>query len=169
MPRSFLGVLGVITLLASFGIWIYAFSRQASGDLPPPPDVLDDADWAQQAEEVCQRALGRVEQMPGALDAVDEQDRAAQIEATTEVFRAMMDELEQIPTTTDRDAEMTGEWLADWSRLMANRQDYAERLRSDPGAVFTVSGSGGGERLDKRVTRFATTNSMPSCVTPTDV
>jgi hypothetical protein len=159
----------VITLLASFGIWIYAFSRQASGDLPPPPDVLDDAGWAQQAEEVCQRALGRVEQMPGALDAVDEQDRAAQIEDTTEIFVAMIDELEGIPATTDRDAQMIGEWLADWRRLMANRQDYAERLRSDPGAVFTVSGSGGGERLDKRVTRFATTNAMPSCVTPTDV
>lgn len=169
VPRSFLGILGVITLVASFGIWIYAFSRQASGDLPPPPDVLDDAGWASQAEEICQRTLRQVEQMPGALDAVDEQDRATQIEDTTDVFEDMVNELAEIPTTTDRDAEMIGEWLTDWRELMTNRRDYAERLRSDPAAVFTVSGSGGGERLDKRVTRFATTNTMPACVTPTDV
>ena len=169
MPKSFLGIVGVITLLASFGIWIYAFAWQASGNVPPPPDQLDDAAWALQAEEICQRALQQVEQMPGALDAVDEQDRATQIEDTTVVFEAMVGELAEIPTATDRDGEMTGEWLSDWRQLMTNRRDYAERLRSDPAAVFTVSGSGGGERLDKRVTRFATTNAMPSCVTPTDV
>lgn len=159
----------MISLVASFGIWVYAFSWQAAGDLPPPPDTLDDGDWARQAEEICQRALRQAEQMPGALDAVDEQDRATQIEDTTEVFEAMVDDLAEIPTATDLDAEMTDEWLADWRRLMTNRRAFAERLRSDPAAVFTVAGSGGGERLDKRVTRFATTNTMPSCVTPTDV
>lgn len=169
MPRSLLGILGVVTLIASFGIWVYAFSQQASGNLPEPPDVLEDTDWADQAEQICARTLQKVEQMPGALDAVDEQDRASQIEDTTGVFEAMIDELEQIPTTSDRDAEMTVEWLADWRLLMVNRLDYADRLRSDPAAVFTISGSERGERLDKRVTRFGTTNAMPSCVTPTDV
>lgn len=169
MTRSLINALGVATLVASFGIWGYAFSKQLSDDLPDPPDLLNDLAWAEEAEQVCARTLSTVEAMPGALDAADEVERADQLVATTAVFQQMVNELGDIPASTERDVEMTSGWLADWNILLTNRLDHAERLRSDPEAVLTISGSPEGERLDKRVTRFARTNNMMSCATPTDV
>ena len=159
-------VVGVITLVASFGIWGYAFSGRADR---PAPDLLDDTTWPAAAETLCAEALDEIESMPGALDAADVSERSTQIQTSTDRFAEMMVDLERLPVSTTRDAQITTDWLADWRTLLQDRRRHAQAIRDDPAAPFTITDTGVNERLDKRITRFATTNSLPSCVTPTDV
>ncbi|MDH3294829.1 MAG: hypothetical protein OER95_10980 [Acidimicrobiia bacterium] len=156
----------IVTLIGSFGVWIYAFSGAADRD---PPDLLDDATWSSDAEAVCAAALTEVEEMPGALDADDAAERSQQVLDTTDRFDIMVDELAELEAGTVRDSQITADWLADWYVLLDDRRRYARAIVDDPTAPFTITDTGVGERLDKRITRFATTNSMLSCVTPTDV
>ena len=112
--------------------------------------------------------------VPSALDADDNVERSGQIVATTAVYRELVDDLELLlddPSVSlnARDRGITLEWLADWDAFLDDRLDYAERLSGDPEAVFYVAASSGGERLERRISRFATTNEMYNCVTPSDV
>lgn len=157
---------GIATLIASFGIWVYAFSGAADRD---PPDLLDDASWSISAEAICGGALADVAAMPSALDATGPDDRSAQIKNATARFDAMVDSLADLETGTARDAQITTDWLADWDVLLESRLRYAEAILDNPAAPFTITDTGVNERLDRRITRFANTNAMPSCVTPTDV
>lgn len=163
-------LLGIV-VAASFGVWGYIFSGQAGRT---PPDTLADASYALAADPRCAAANETVASMPNALDAEDHVDRADQISDTTAVYRTMVDDLDALlddPAVIldERDRSITTEWLADWDRFLDDRLDFAERLRADPTAVFYVAASSGGERLERRITRFATTNEMLSCVTPSDV
>jgi hypothetical protein len=159
-------LLAVVTLVGSFGVWIYAFSGAADRD---PPDLLDDASWSEAAEAICSRAVADVEQLPGAIEASDVDERSAQVRAATDRFAEMLVELELLPTSSNRDAQITTDWLADWRTLTQDRYRYADRILDDPAAPFTITDIGVGERLDRRITRMATTNLMPSCGSPTDV
>jgi len=156
----------ISTLVASFGVWVYAFSGQADRD---PPDLLQDQSWAEAAETICGDALADVAAMPGAVDAADARGRSEQVLEATDRFRTMVDELDDLNPGTSFDRDLTAAWLDDWRLLLGDRQRYAEAVVDDPAAFFTISAVGPGIRLDKRITRFATINSMPSCVTPTDV
>jgi hypothetical protein len=53
--------------------------------------------------------------------------------------------------------------------LIQDRYDYATRIAGDPSAQFLITDTGAGERLDRRITRVADTNAMPSCAAPGDV
>lgn len=173
--RSALGwsfrVVAGLVVVASFAVWIYAFSGLARRD---PPDLLDSPEFAQQAEPICAAALADIEQMPGALDADDGQERADQIVATTTRFETMLDQLDELASnpavsTSERDREITSGWLADWRVLVDDRYDYADRIAEDPAAQFLLTNTGIAERLDRRITRVADTNHMPSCGAPGDV
>ncbi len=159
-------LLAIATLIGSFGVWVYAFSGAADRD---PPDLLDHAAWSESAERICSEALTDVESMPGALDAESVDQRSEQLNRATDRFSDMVAGLEQLPTESSRDAQITTDWMADWRTLLEDRRRHAEVILDDPAAPFTITDIGVGERLDRRITRFATTNSMPSCVTPTDV
>lgn len=156
----------ISTLVASFGIWVYAFSGLADRD---PPDLLDDPSWSEAAEPICAAAVADVAAMPNALDAPDAERRSEQVLATTDRFETMVDDLADLAPGTSFDRELTAAWLDDWRLLLSDRRRYAEAVVDDPAAFFTVSAVGPGVRLDRRITRFATVNSMPSCATPTDV
>jgi hypothetical protein len=163
-------VLGVV-VAASFSVWAYGFSGLAARTAP---DTLANASFPAAADPACSAANETVAQMPNALDAEDNVDRAGQIVDTTAVYRQLVDDLEVLvddPTVTldERDRSITLEWLVDWDRFLDDRIDFAERLAQDPNAVFYVAASSGGERLERRITRFATTNEMLECVTPSDV
>ncbi len=159
-------ILAVSTLIASFGVWAYAFSGQADRD---PPDRLQDGTWSAAAEQICATAMADVAALPGADDAPDPQERSEQVLATTDRFATMVDELDELTPGTTFDRDLTAAWLEDWRLLLSDRRRYAEAVVDDPAAFFTISAVGPGIRLDKRITRFATINSMPSCSTPTDV
>lgn len=156
----------ISTLIASFGVWVYAFSGLADRD---PPDLLQDPSWSQAAEGICASAVSDVAAMPNALDAPDAQRRSEQVLATTDRFETMIDQLADLTPGTSFDDDLTAAWLDDWRLLLNDRRRYAKAVVDDPSAFFTISAVGSGIRLDKRITRFATINSMPSCSTPTDV
>lgn len=164
-------VMAGLVVVASFAVWVYAYSGMADRDAP---DLLADTTLASTAEGLCAAAVADVAAMPNALDAVDGADRADQIRATSARFQTMIDALrgldvDQAVGNPARDEQIYRAWLADWQVLIEDRLDYASRIAVDPDAVFYITDTGVGERLDKRITRFANTNSMVSCASPTDV
>lgn len=159
-------VLVALIVVASFGIWVYAYSGLADR---PPPDLLADVDLAARAETICAAAAADVAAMPTAIDATDGADRAAQVRTSTDRYEAMVDELALLEVTEAEDRVIVDGWLGDWRTLIQDRRTYADAVAVDPEAVFLMTKVSENERLDKRLTRMATTNGMPSCVTPTDV
>jgi hypothetical protein len=164
-------VVAGLVIVASFGVWVYAYSGLAERDAP---DLLADEELKAQAEAICAAAVADVAAMPNALDAVDGPDRGRQIRNATGRFSAMVDELARLTpaqslTNIERDQQIYQAWLGDWRVLLDDRLDYADRIAADPDAIFYITDTGVNERLDKRITRFANTNSMTSCAAPTDV
>jgi len=165
-PWSIGKVLAAVVIVGSFGIWIYAFSGAARRDAP---DLFDDPAFALAAEARCAAAVADLEELPNALEATDGADRADQIRTSTARLETMLDELDAVVGGTARDVEIASGWLADWRVLVADRYRYAEAIAADPNAQFLVTDVGVSERLDRRITRLANTNAMPSCVAPGDV
>ncbi len=157
-------ILGVIAL-ATFGVWGYVYSGKADRE---SPDILDDPSFAMAGEQICAEAMAAFDQLPNALDAATATERARDIHASNELLSSMIDDLEAEVTGTARDVDISTKWLDDWRTYIANRDDFATRLETDERAVFYVSGFEG-ERLDKRIPRFANENKMFSCVTPGDI
>lgn len=160
-----------LLVAGSFAIWGYGFSGLAARTAP---DTLANDSFLLVADPACAAANATVEGMPNALDAEDNVDRAQQVINNTAVYSNLVDELETLlddprVELNDRDTGITLEWLADWRQFLADRLDYADRLADDPQAVFYVAASSGGERLERRITRFAVTNDLESCITPSDV
>ncbi len=165
-PLAKLGLLvGGIAVLASFGVWAYAYSGQANRRTP---DLLDESAYAIAAGPICDAAMSEFEDLPGALDAADNVERAAQIRVTNDLFTNMISDLEAATTGTPRDHQIIGDWLEDWRTYVGHRADYADRFELDENARFYIS-SVGNERLEKRIPRFADTNKIYSCGTPTDI
>jgi hypothetical protein len=155
-----------LAVTASFAVWVYAYSGRADRD---PPDLLDDPAFSQAAEPVCAAAALDLKAMPGALDARDPADRSGQIVAATGRLEAMVTVLDGLAQGSDRDLDILTAWLADWRVLIGDRYRYAEALLNDPQARFLITDTGVGERLERRITRLADTNSMSSCGAPGDV
>jgi hypothetical protein len=164
--RSVGKLLAAIVVAASFAVWIYAYSGLAARDAP---DLLDDSSFATSGEAICATTLDDLAQLPEALDAVDGPDRARQIRTSTDRLGRMISDLEAAVGGTDRDIQIATGWLTDWRVLIGDRYRYADAIEADENAQFLVTDTGVGERLDRRITRFATTNTMLSCVAPTDV
>ena len=61
-------------------------------------------------------------------------------------------------------------WIADWKTYLANREDYADRLRTDPNAQLLLDRSTiGADSVDKAIQIFTQVNEIPACETPGDV
>ncbi len=159
-------VLGALAMMATFVVWAYAYSGLADR---PPPDELSDPAFAAAAEPVCAEALREIDAMPGALDAVDNVERSAQVAASTAVLESMVDELDGLVSGPPEDQQMLTAWLADWRTYLADRYRYAEAVADDPGAPFLITDIDGPEALEKRIKRFAEGNQMGSCSPPWDI
>lgn len=159
-------VLVGVVVLASFGVWVYAYSGAAVRDAP---DRFDDIELSRASETICQATQTEIGKIPNALDAKDEVERAQQLRQSTTLLATMVDDIDNLEATTERDATIMDLWLDDWRVLLSDRDTYADRLAADPDAKFYVTNTGVGERLDRRVTRLANTNSMPACAAPEDV
>lgn len=159
-------ILAGVAIASTFAIWIYAFSGAAERDAP---DLLENVSFAIDAEQICASALADVDEMPNALDAIDGPDRGNQIRATTARFEVMLDELDLRVGGSERDIQIASGWLSDWRVLIEDRYRYADAISVDDRAQFLVTDVGVSERLDRRLTRLANTNEMPSCAAPGDV
>ncbi len=150
-------------ILVSFAPWIYRWSGQADR---PFPDTLDVPAFGIAADPICAAAM---EELPDALRAQDNIDRARQLREGTARLQVMVDDLSNEVTGTERDVRITNLWLEDWEILLGDRLAYADRLEEDEFAFFYVTQLEGKERLEKRISRFALTNKILSCVSPGDV
>lgn len=158
-------LLGLV-VLASFGVWGYAYSGAADR---PPPDLLDDPAIAAAAEPRCAAAREQLSQLEPAYQAADNLDRAATIDDANAILATMVADLRQLEPAGERDQQIFGDWLGDWETYLGDRADYAHRLREDPTARFYQTDVAQNEMLDRRLTRMAETNAMPSCGNPGDV
>jgi hypothetical protein len=159
-------VLVGLVVLASFGLWAYAYSGRADR---PPPDLLDDPVFAQVAEPRCAEARRQLAQLEPAYEAADNVDRARTVDQANAILSSMVADLRSQVSGTDRDRQILGDWLQDWETFLGNRVDYAQRLRQDREARFYQSDVVSGEMLDRRLSRMADTNDMSSCGNPGDV
>lgn len=165
-PKGLLRAVGIGLALSTFGVWGYAYSGRADR---PTPDLLVESAFPAAAEPICATAAAEIAAMPQALDATDNVDRANQVRASTARFEQMVDELEAVMSGTPRDLAIERAWLDDWRVVVADRYRYADAVADNPAAPFYMTDTGVNERLDRRVTRLATTNQMLSCIYPEDV
>ncbi|HET6952187.1 MAG TPA: hypothetical protein VFI47_17530 [Acidimicrobiales bacterium] len=168
-PTRMLLTLVVVALVSMWGYVLYlAFGPGRQ----PPIDRLDDPAFAEAAEARCADALETVDALPVASEATSAADRADVLDQADAAFAAMLDDLEGMtelaPAAGDQRRRAT-EWLADWRTYLADREDYADRLRTDPGARLLVSEKPGeGRQITGWIDEFAKANRMPSCVSPAD-
>lgn len=156
----------IVAVLGSTLVWLYALSGAARRD---PPNTLDDPAFAAAAEPICARARGAVDALPLAQETPDHRERASVVLEGNGALEDMIADLRPLVPTDGRDAQMLGDWLADWERYLADRASYAERLATDPDARFYVADKGGGIQVTKAIDNLAEVNDMPSCATPEDV
>jgi hypothetical protein len=154
-----LAMLGIITM------WAYAYSGLAARNAP---DYLEDRSWAAAAETTCAATLTRIHALPRAFEAPDAAARADVIDRADEELRAMLADLRSRPPSNPRDQAIVRQWLDDYDRYVANRADYAARLRSDAGARFYVDQKGA-KQVTEPIDGFARSNEMTSCASPDDV
>jgi hypothetical protein len=168
LPRAAI-VIAVVLMVSMWGYVVYlAFGPGRQ----PPLDRLSDPAFAQAGEARCARTLEAVDRLPTAGETPDAADRARVIEEANAEYAEMLDGLERdvrlAPAGDDR--THAEEWLSDWRLYLADRADYAEALRADPGARLLVSEKPGEARqVTGWIDEFALANRMDSCVTPSDV
>lgn len=154
-----------VVVLAMAAMWIYAWSPLAER---PPADYLGDRSLASDAEAVCASSRGRIEALPKAFSSPDNVARAAVIAQANDELRSMLAQIRARPMTTERDRTMMTQWLADYDRYLANRDDYASRLARDPAARFYVDQKGA-KQITEPIDGFARSNHMSSCTSPDDL
>ena len=167
LPRGRAGAtVAVAALLVMALFWIWAFSPLApSGH----PDVLHNVVFTHNAEDICQRTVSAADRLPQAAEATGPEDRAGQIRTSTPLFAEMVAELRvEAGEVFGSDADLVGDWLADWDTYLADRHAYAEVLAGGSDPPFTVRARDG-EPVTSYIDIFAEVNSMPSCATPGDV
>lgn len=159
-------IVGVIAVLAMALFWIWIF---AGGPKKTNPDRLDDRAFVTRTAQRCDDLRADLADLPNAADI----DRAA---TRADVLDRATDRVEAFVVATRADAPKTGDdatsvrgWLKDWDTYIANRRDFAQRLRKDPGARFLLDENPGGDPIDKPIEVFAQVNDMRQCATPGDV
>jgi hypothetical protein len=159
-----------LVAIGVIGMWAYVFGYHLSGQWrQDTPGRLDDRSFGATADEICTEANARLGALPPAWETSSPEARADAVDASVPIFEDMIAELQNVPTGGD-DTVRVNEWLSDWRTYVGDRAAYAERLRSDPNTRFYVTQSDRDNRqITMAVDRFATTNQMPSCVTPSDL
>ena len=159
------GLLLAGIVVSSFLFWIYALSGLAKRD---PPDSLQRRDFAERAEPRCAATAAALDQLPPANTARNPVERADTVDAGTQLLRTMVADLRAMAPADGADRALVLAWLSDWDTYLANRDDYARRVRTDPRARFLVD-----QRDRQAITvpmdHLANVNRMASCVTPGDV
>jgi hypothetical protein len=157
--------------LALVAMWGYVLYLAFGPGRQPPIDRLDDPAFARAAEVRCAEALEVVEGLPVANASPTASDRADVLDQADAAYAAMLDDLDgmtDLAPAGDQRRRAT-EWLADWRTYLGDREDYADRLRTDPGARLLVSEKPGeGRQITGWIDEFAKANDMPSCVSPLD-
>ncbi|MCU0269408.1 MAG: hypothetical protein MUF83_12280 [Acidimicrobiales bacterium] len=150
-------------------MWGYALFVYPATN-PNQPGELADEVFAAAAETRCAQAATVIAALPPAYETPTPDERADAVDAATDEYQRMLDDLAAIAPTDPDDRAKVDEWLADWGTYVANRRDYAERLRVDPDArLYVTENENDGTQITRSIDHFATINEMASCVTPGDI
>jgi hypothetical protein len=161
-------VAAIVVSLSLVAFWLWIFSGAPAR---PNPDRLDDRAFVARSEVRCQQLLDDLAELPGPADFDSASMRAEVLDEANALVSEMVDDLEADAPTTGDDAVRTAGWIGDWRTYVADREDYAERLREDPGAKLLISiNTELQDPVDKTIQVFADdVNEMPACATPGDV
>ncbi len=162
-------VAAVVAALAMVAFWAWIFSGAPKRS---NPDYLDDRAYVKAAETRCQRLRDDLDDrgllVPGTFD--DAVERAAQLDVANRLVADLVDDLAAAAPTTGDDGVRLRGWLADWRTYVADREAYADALRTNPEArLFVTENRELGDSVDQTIAVFADVNDMPACETPGDV
>lgn len=158
-----LTVLAVLSMVV-FWAWILAGGPQKAN-----PDRLDNRAFVQRTSRRCQKLRLDISHLPNAADANGARARAEVLDRANARVARFVDAVAVDAPRSGDDAKSIDGWIADWRRYVANREDYARRLRADPKARLYVTRSKLGDSVDRTIEIFADVNDMPDCATPGDV
>ena len=159
-------ILTVVAVLAMVGFWAWIF---AGGPKRANPDRLDDRAFVAQTARRCDTLRADLKRLPNAADATSAAARADVLDRANARVTRFVDAVAADAPQSDGDAKSVDGWIADWRRYVADREDFARRLRSNPDARLYVSKSKLGDTVDRTIEVFADVNDMPDCATPGDV
>lgn len=156
-------IVAIVTIII---FWIWIFSGAPAKD---NPDRLDDPAYVAKLEDQCQALRDGIGELPNAADLSTQAERAEILDEANLLVAKFIDEVEAgAPTTGDASVSIDG-WIGDWKTYLANREDYADRLRTEPNARLLLDRSKLGDSVDKTIQIFSQVNEIPSCDTPGDV
>lgn len=159
-------VAAVVAILVMIGFWAWIFS---GGPKKTNPDRVGDRAFVERTADRCDALKDRLDELPNAAQERDAGDRANVLDRANVEVDATLDAITADAPRNGSDAKVVGAWLRDWRTYLADRESYADRLRQDPKAQFTVSESPLKDGVDKTIEVFADVNDMPQCATPGDV
>ena len=158
-------VAGVAGMLAIALFWIWIFSGAAREQ---NPDRLEDRAWVEEAEATCAGTQATIDARTADAGTQSRAARADDIDASTADLRAMLTRLADPLPEGASDQEVVEQWLADWERLLEDRDTYADAVRVNPDARYLTEEKFN-DPLDSVVETFADVNDMPSCAPAGDV
>ncbi len=156
-PLRFLFLIGAAAFVA-FWFWaLFLVDKTAV-------NKIEDRAWAARAEEICAPVKLEVRRLE--LQATPELDgRADLVVESTDMLTAMLDDVEAVEPSDPKGQAIVPDWIADYRRLLQDRYNYADRLRSGQNVPFTETGVQG-VPITERIETFAGDNEMPSCAPP---
>lgn len=158
--------LAIGAFVAMILFWIWAFSGVAGRK---NPDYLTDRTYVAKLEAQCQGMLDQLDELPDAADSTSQAQRADVLDDANVIVGRFIDEVEAgAPKDGGAGKSMAG-WLTDWRTYLADREDYAERLRTEDNAQMLLSRSKLGDSVDKTIQIFTQVNGIKVCDTPGDV
>lgn len=161
------GVIAGAVLVVLFALFWIGATVWFFGD--ENPDRLQDREWVANAEARCAQTRDELDRLPQARDAVDMDDRAGQIEASTAVLAVMTADLAASAPEGD-DGDLVELWLGSWEVYLGDRIAHADALRAGEDRQFRVTvDPERGDGVDALLDAFADRNRMPSCGDPLDI
>ncbi len=162
--RIAMGV-AIVVALASGALWVGAILL---GGGYKPAGYLEDRTFPEAAEPICAKAMKDLKRFPKAYESKSPTARADVIDQTTDRLQRMIDDLRsQVPD--DSGAKWINRWLDDWEIHIADRRDFAKRLREGGRSEEFLETVKYGTQISKSLDNYATVNKMESCATPGDV
>ena len=156
-------IVAIVTMIM-FWTWIFSGAPAKQN-----PDRLDDPVYVAKLEKQCKALRDGIAELPNAADMSTQAQRADVLDDANELVAGFIDRLEAgAPATGDASVSVKG-WIADWKTYLADREDYANRLRTQPNAQLLLDRSTLGDSVDKTIEIFSQVNQIPSCDTPGDV
>lgn len=158
-----LAIVAVVTMII---FWVWIFSGAPAKD---NADKLQDTAYVESLREQCTALRADLAELPNAADLPSAAARADVLDDANVIVGEFVDELEAgAPTSGDAGTTMQG-WIADWRIYLENREDFADRLRTDDNAQLLLDRSELGDSVDKTIQIFSQVNDIRECETPGDV